>query len=124
MGYGIVYLGSLRNDVGRVREILDLPEYAFPLFGMAVGEPAEDENGSPKPRLPFELIFHKNVYNSNKAHQKETLNTYDQRVSKYYQDRTNGVRNETWSQQVAGFLSGKARLDMLEQLNKAGLMKR
>ena len=25
MGYGIVYLGSLRNDVGRVREILDLP---------------------------------------------------------------------------------------------------
>ena len=45
-------------------------------------------------------------------------------VSKYYQDRTNGVRNETWSQQVAGFLSGKARLDMLEQLNKSGLMKR
>ena len=36
MGYGIVYLGSLRNDVGRVREILDLPEYAFPLFGMAI----------------------------------------------------------------------------------------
>ena len=34
MGYGIVYLGSLRNDVARVKEILDLPEYAFPLFGM------------------------------------------------------------------------------------------
>lgn len=124
MGYGIVYLGSLRNDVGRVREILDLPEYAFPLFGMAIGEPAEDENGSSKPRLPFEHVFHKNVYNSNKAQQKETLNAYDQMVSKYYQDRTNGVRNETWSQQVAGFLSGKARLDMLEQLNKSGLMKR
>ena len=31
MGYGIVYLGSLRNDVARVK-ILDLPEYAFPLF--------------------------------------------------------------------------------------------
>ena len=59
MGYGIVYLGSLRNDVGRVREILDLPEYAFPLFGMAIGEPAEDENGSPKPRLPFGHVFHK-----------------------------------------------------------------
>ena len=124
MGYGIVYLGSLRNDVARVREILDLPEYAFPLFGMAIGEPAEDENGSPKPRLPFGHVFHKNVYNSNKAQQKETLNAYDQMVSKYYQDRTNGVRNETWSQQVAGFLSGKARLDMLEQLNKSGLMKR
>lgn len=87
-------------------------------------ESAEDENGSPKPRLPFGHVFHKNVYNSNKAQQKETLNAYDQMVSKYYQDRTNGVRNETWSQQVAGFLSGKARLDMLEQLNKSGLMKR
>ena len=59
MGYGIVYLGSLRNDVARVKEILDLPEYAFPLFGMAVGEPADDENGAPKPRLPFEHVFHK-----------------------------------------------------------------
>ncbi|MGS3829785.1 nitroreductase family protein, partial [Staphylococcus pseudintermedius] len=53
MGYGIVYLGSLRNDVQRVREILNLPEHVFPLFGMAIGEPADDENGSPKPRLPL-----------------------------------------------------------------------
>ncbi|PTF03484.1 NADPH-dependent oxidoreductase [Staphylococcus devriesei] len=124
MGYGIVYLGSLRNDVGRVREILDLPEYAFPLFGMAVGEPSEDENGSPKPRLPFEHVFHKNVYNSNKKEQQEELEKYDERVSNYYKERTNGQRSETWSQQVAGFLGKKARLDMLEQLNKAGFMKR
>ena len=66
MGYGIVYLGSLRNDVGRVREILDLPEYTFPLFGMAIGEPAENENGSAKPRLPLEHVFHRNQYNSDK----------------------------------------------------------
>lgn len=49
MGYGIVFLGSLRNDVERVREILDLPDYVFPVFGMAVGEPADDENGAAKP---------------------------------------------------------------------------
>lgn len=73
MGYGIVYLGSLRNDVARVKEILDLPEYAFPLFGMAVGEPADDENGAPKPRLPFEHVFHKNAYNSNAKEQKRSL---------------------------------------------------
>ncbi|TGV03883.1 NADPH-dependent oxidoreductase, partial [Mesorhizobium sp. M8A.F.Ca.ET.173.01.1.1] len=40
MGYGMVYLGSLRNDVERVREILDLPKHTFPLFGMALGLPA------------------------------------------------------------------------------------
>ena len=56
MGYGIVYLGSLRNDVARVREILNLPDYTFPLFGMAVGEPSDEENGSPKPRCHLNIF--------------------------------------------------------------------
>ena len=124
MGYGIVYLGSLRNDVARVKEILDLPEYAFPLFGMVVGEPTDDENGAPKPRLPFEHVFHKNAYNSNAKEQREAIQKYDEEISEYYKERTNGKRQETWSQQVLGFLSGKTRLDMLEELNKSGLMKK
>ena len=124
MGYGIVYLGSLRNDVGRVREILDLPEYTFPLFGMAIGEPAENENGSAKPRLPLEHIFHRNLYNSDKVKKINDLKTYDQSVSDYYKARTNGERTETWSEQIESFLGNKTRLDMLNQLNDAGLIKR
>ena len=124
MGYGIVYLGSLRNDVGRVREILDLPEYTFPLFGMAIGEPAENENGSAKPRLPLEHVFHRNQYNSDKENQINELKTYDQTVSDYYKARTNGERTETWSAQIESFLGNKTRLDMLNQLNDAGLIKR
>lgn len=124
MGYGIVYLGSLRNDVGRVREILDLPEYTFPLFGMAIGEPAENENGSAKPRLPLEHVFHRNQYNSDKEKQINELKTYDQTVSDYYKARTNGKRTETWSAQIESFLGNKTRLDMLNQLNDAGLIKR
>ena len=124
MGYGIVYLGSLRNDVGRVRNILDLPEYTFPLFGMAVGEPAENENGSAKPRLPLEHVFHRNQYNSDKEKQISELQSYDQTVSDYYKARTDGERTETWSQQIESFLGNKTRLDMLNQLNDAGLIKR
>ena len=124
MGYGIVYLGSLRNDVGRVREILDLPEYTFPLFGMAVGEPAENENGSAKPRLPLEHVFQRNQYNSDKEKQISELQSYDQTVSDYYKARTDGERTETWSQQIESFLGNKTRLDMLNQLNDAGLIKR
>ncbi len=45
MGYGIVQLGWVGNDVGRVGEILDLGEYAFRVFGMGIGEAGEDENG-------------------------------------------------------------------------------
>lgn len=39
MGLGMCYIGSLRNDVNKVKEILDLPEATFPLFGMVVGHP-------------------------------------------------------------------------------------
>lgn len=124
MGYGMVYLGSLRNDVERVREILELPKHTFPLFGMALGIPEDDENGSPKPRLPFEHVFHANKYDSDEDSQRETLKVYDQTVSDYYSSRTNGERTESWSNQVANFMSAKQRLDMLEQLNKSGFIKK
>lgn len=124
MGYGIVYLGSLRNDIERVREILDLPDHTFPLFGMALGVPNEDENGSPKPRLPFESVFHKDRYNSDKSVQKESLDKYDQEVSDYYKVRTNGERSEVWSEQIAQFMSSKQRLDMLDHLNSSGFIRK
>ncbi|CAM3099674.1 oxygen-insensitive NADPH nitroreductase [Staphylococcus argensis] len=124
MGYGIVYLGSLRNDVARVKEILDLPDYTFPLFGMAVGVPADNENGSPKPRLPFEAVFHKNKYIHDKTQHRQLLRRYDQTVSDYYRQRTNGERTETWSNQVINFMSTKQRLDMLDELNKSGFVKK
>ena len=122
-GYGMVYLGSLRNDVARVKDILGLPEHTFPLFGMALGEPADDENGEPKPRLPLEHIFHQNKYNSDKERQRQEIEAFDQTVSEYYRNRTNGERSETWSDQIAGFMSSKQRLEMLEQLNKSGFIK-
>lgn len=124
MGYGIVYLGSLRNDVERVKEVLDLPEHTFPLFGMALGIPKDEEDGSPKPRLPFEHVFHRDRYNSDKDEQKEELQRYDQTVSDYYKSRTNGERSETWSNQIANFMSAKQRLDMLDQLNRAGFIRK
>lgn len=124
MGYGIVYLGSLRNDVHRVKEVLNLPEHTFPLFGMAVGEPADDENGAPKPRLPFEHVFHENQYNSDEEAQRNVLASYDKTVSDYYNKRTDGERSETWSDQIARALGSKQRLDMLDELNKSGFLKR
>ena len=124
MGYGIVYLGSLRNDVRRVKDILGLPEYTFPLFGMAVGVPAEDEQGDAKPRLPLNHILHKNQYHTNVEEQREVLDTYDQVVKAYYEARTNGQRSETWSAQIAKFMSGKQRQDMLDALHESGLIKK
>ncbi|QLK86899.1 oxygen-insensitive NADPH nitroreductase [Staphylococcus sp. 17KM0847] len=123
MGYGIVYLGSLRNDVQRVREILDLPEHTFPLFGMAIGVPSEDENGTPKPRLPLSHVFHIDSYNKNKEKQQQEIEQYDKIVSQYYHERTNGKRTETWSEQITRFMSSKQRVEMMDWLHQSGFNK-
>lgn len=124
LGLGMVYLGSLRNDVSRVKELLNLPEYTFPLFGMALGVPADDENGSPKPRLPFESVFHENGYNQNDEEELGYIKDYDKEVSAYYDKRTNGERKETWSEQIVQFLTMKERADMLDELHKSGFIKK
>lgn len=59
MGYGIVYLGLLCNDVVWVCEILNLFDYMFLLFGMVVGEFFDEENGLFKLCLLFKYIFYK-----------------------------------------------------------------
>lgn len=49
MDMGAVYLGSILNDVPKLIEILDLPEYTFPVLGLAFGYP--DQDPMLKPRM-------------------------------------------------------------------------
>ncbi|RYL94344.1 oxygen-insensitive NADPH nitroreductase [Sporolactobacillus sp. THM7-4] len=101
MGLGICYIGSIQNDIYKTAEILRLPEYTFPFFGMAVGYP--DQNPEKKPRLPFDVVFHQNHYHSELS--EESLKRYDQEVERYYQTRTGGTRRETWTGQITRGLS-------------------
>lgn len=121
MGLGICYIGSLRNNVSRVIELLKLPSGVFPLFGMVVGEPAN--NGSQKERLPFETVYFENAYKSvDDADVLAEVEAYDSRVSEYYKDRTNGERNDTWTDQVTTMLSRKTRLDVHDVLKSQGFL--
>ncbi|GGB01963.1 oxygen-insensitive NADPH nitroreductase [Macrococcus hajekii] len=119
MALGICYIGSLRNDMQRVIDILDLPAHVYPLFGMVVGYPAD--SGSQKERLPFEHIYHENGYDS--SHYDEEIQAYDKRIMQYYQERTDGKRADKWSEQVIGMLSGKTRLDVDEVVKNQGFLK-
>jgi FMN reductase (NADPH) len=119
IGLGICYIGSLRNDMAKVIEILELPEGTFPLFGMVAGHPAHD--GSVKERLPFEAVYHENTYQPLEA-TKEDIENYDARVSAYYKERTGGKRDDSWSDQVVGMLNKKQRLDVDEVVKKQGFL--
>ena len=49
-GLGGVFIGGIRNDPQTVCDLLDIPEQAWPVFGMCLGWPAH--NPPRKPRLP------------------------------------------------------------------------
>ena len=54
LGLGAVYIGSIRNDIARVGELLGLPEHVVPLFGVCLGHP--DQDPLQRPRLPLETL--------------------------------------------------------------------
>ncbi len=49
LGLGCVILGSLLNDVPALIDLLNLPEYTYPVLGLAIGKP--DQDPALKPRM-------------------------------------------------------------------------
>ncbi|HIW92037.1 MAG TPA: nitroreductase family protein [Candidatus Corynebacterium avicola] len=89
LGLGTVYLGSLRNDIEQVQEILDVPETVVPFLGLAVGWGDPAENAGVKPRLPRELVVHHDRYNrredaAGQAERARLLADYDDALENYF----------------------------------------
>ncbi len=121
-GLGAVYLGSLLNDPQATIDLLKLPKFTFPAFGVAVGYP----NQSPqlKPRLPKAAVYSENDYRPLK-NPSETLKDYDAVVHQYYDLRDANRRVDTFTNQIAKAAAAPqsdARRRMLETLRKQGLL--
>ncbi len=72
MGYGICYIGAVQNNPCKIAELLKLPKYTYPLFGLTIGIP--DEKPSKRLRLDVETILHLNEYRDGK--ESEVINKY------------------------------------------------
>lgn len=120
LGLGIVYIGGIRNRIAEVSELLELPELVYPVFGMCIGYP-DQENGL-RPRLPLEAVLHKNGYN--KEQSVEQAAKYDVTTKQYMIERTDGKNDTPWSQMMATRLTQPHRLHMKEFLENKGFMKR
>ena len=121
MGLGICYIGGLRNDLHKVCELLEIPDYVIPLFGMTVGYPKKINDL--KPRLPLEHIYHHNRYQSDPEIIASQLNDYNKTIENYYHNRTNGARRETWTEQISRSLSKKVRTYIHNFVKEKGLNK-
>ena len=116
LGYGICYIGGIRNHPEEVSELLRLPDKVYPLFGMTVGVP--NENHAVKPRLPVEGVLHENTYDENKYH--ELLEEYDQTTNEYYKKRLTNQKDVTWTGSMSAFMSKEKRLHMKGFLSSRG----
>ncbi|GEN83346.1 NADPH-dependent oxidoreductase [Sporosarcina luteola] len=115
-GYGICYIGGIRNSPAEISELLKLPKGVVPMFAMSIGVP--DEANEVKPRLPVESIIHENSYDA--AKYKELLPAYDQTMHDYYLNRGSNQKDTAWSEQMADFLAQPRRTYMKEFLAKQG----
>jgi len=115
-GYGICYIGGARNNPKEISELVDLPDQVFPLFGMTVGVPAEEQQV--KPRLPVDAILHENSYDAKKY--SHILNTYDETMETYYKKRLTNNKETNWTKTMAEFLKNPRREHMHEFIRSRG----
>lgn len=118
MGLGICYIGSIRNNIEKVDELLNLPPYVIPIFGMAVGYP--ESTPEKKPRLPMDVIYHENAYNEN---QEDSIREYNKVLAEYYEQRSSNQRKDTWTAQIERKLANPIRTDVGPYVRKKGVNK-
>jgi nitroreductase len=104
LGLGICYIGGVRNDPQAVSELLELPELVYPVFGMCLGYPAQAPEV--KPRLPLSVVLKQDRYQDPDS--LEGIKQYDRELRAYYQTRTGGRKDSSWSEEVKGW-AAKAR---------------
>ena len=96
---GICYIGGIRNDLYRVKELLHLPELTIPLFAMTIGYPAGKNDM--KPRMRLENVLATDTYQTSLT----DLTNYDEQIRSYYQNRNNQQADTTWTQKNVDFFS-------------------
>jgi nitroreductase len=119
LGYGVTFVGALRNNVDEVCAELELPQWTFPLFGLAIGIPDPDDPADVKPRLPQSVVLHRETY---EPLDPADVDDYRRRIGRYY---TEQERPADWVQErLAWRISSKDGLDgrhtMKESLRKQG----
>lgn len=91
-GWGTCFIGGLRTRLPEVCELLEFPEGVWPLFGLCVGEPAEDPGT--RPRFEPDAIWSKDRYPTDDEVLRH-IDAHDAVAAAYYTQR--GADGRNWS---------------------------
>lgn len=78
LGYGGVIIGLVRYKSVELAELFKLPDYTYPVFGIALGVPNQQHDV--KPRLPLEQVVFEEEYQEQTA---EAIEAYDRVQAEY-----------------------------------------
>ncbi len=115
-GYGICYIGAVRNDPQTVADLLRLPDHVYPVFGLCIGVP--DQDPEVKPRLPVEVVLKDDVYDD--TDDRAGIEAYDETLRAYYRTRTGGTKDSSWTEEMARLVDGERRPHMRDFLGRRG----
>lgn len=114
VGLGTCPISTLRNNAGKVSELLGLPQHVFPVAGLGVGWPSFA--GVMSPRLGLDVTVHHDRYDEMGL--KEKVAAYDQRrravqpyASQRHVDRFGEDPEYGWSEDKARQYSVPDRAD-------------
>ena len=92
LGYGGVIIGLVRYKSAELAELFKLPDYTYPVFGIALGVP--NQKHDVKPRLPLDQLVFEEEYQELSV---EAIEAYDRVQAEYAGARA----TTTWSQRLA-----------------------
>ena len=92
LGYGGVITGLVRYKSVELAELFKLPDYTYPVFGIALGVP--NQKHDVKPRLPLDQLVFEEEYQELSV---EAIEAYDRVQAEYAGARA----TTTWSQRLA-----------------------
>ena len=98
LGLSCVYIGALRNNPREVARIVGLPSGAFGVFGMCVGYASAAGATEVKPRLPQDVVVHREVYDTTGEQAQRAA--YDALLGGF--STRNDMALDTWTRKVIG----------------------
>ncbi|MDQ7014713.1 MAG: NADPH-dependent oxidoreductase [Planctomycetota bacterium] len=113
LGYGICFIGGIRNDLPRLDALLDIPDGVYPLYGMCVGTPAHPQPSPLRPRLPLESVLMHGRYQNDDT-MREHLHAYDETYRDYLRARGEPEHQvaQAWTERMAKYYGNPRRKDV------------
>ena len=115
LGLGGVFVGAMRNHPEQVAAELALPPHVFAVFGMAIGRPDPAAGSDVKPRLPTEVVLHREQYRP--APDAAAIAGYDTTMRGF--QREQGMREVDWTAQCIARVKDAAALRGRDRMRAA-----